>query len=234
MIQIAIVEDNEDCVNQIKRYIRQFSTEQNTKTKTNVFSSGEAFLFDDQSIYDVVLMDIDLPKKDGMETARQLRERDTYAEIIFITNLAQYAKDGYRVKARAYVLKPINYYGFAMELSSAIEELNRKRAKYILLTYRGGAIKVNVKDIKYIESQRHHLMVNTTEEVITIRNSMNNMEKQLKNQYFERSNVSFLINLAYVDAINTKSAIIGDEELPISRQKRKSFMEALTDYIGGI
>lgn len=61
-----------------------------------------------------------------------------------ITNMAQYAINGYEVRARSYLLKPINYYGFYMELQDAIVSLKRWDVKALLLTTEDGTAVLDV------------------------------------------------------------------------------------------
>ena len=62
---------------------------------------------------------------------------------------------------------------------------------------------------------------------------MKNMERRLEKSYFQRCNVSYLVNLAHVSSIDRDIVVVGGERIPMSRQKSKSFVSALTDYIGG-
>ncbi len=84
-----------------------------------------------------------------------------------------------------------------------------------------------------MESQRHRMLIHTKSQVIDIRETMKNMEQKLSKFYFERCNVSYLVNLAHVSAITGDIAVVGGELLPISRQKRKPFIASLTKYVGG-
>ena len=52
-------------------------------------------VFKYEPIYDVLLLDIEMPKMNGMDAAREIRKRDQRVLIIFITNMAQYAINGY-------------------------------------------------------------------------------------------------------------------------------------------
>jgi len=63
--------------------------------------------------------------------------------------------------------------------------------------------------------------------------TMKNMEQALKDNNFYRCNNGYLVNLAYVERVDKNSAFVKGEEIPISRPKKKAFMEALTDFLGG-
>ena len=190
-------------------------------------------VFDYQPVYDIILMDIEMPKMDGISAAEKIRELDKDVIIIFITNMAQYALKGYQVRARSYILKPVNYYSLALELQEAIATISRKVDDTILLKDDDVLKKISVNDIYYLESQQHYIIVHTKTGNIRIRESMKNMERRLEKSYFQRCNVSYLVNLAHVSSIDRDIVVVGGERIPMSRQKSKSFVSALTDYIGG-
>ena len=54
---------------------------------------------DYRPIYDVILMDIQMKKMDGMTAAREIRKTDSEVILVFITNMVQYAVNGYAVNA---------------------------------------------------------------------------------------------------------------------------------------
>lgn len=49
--------------------------------------------------------------------------------MIFVTNLAKYAVQGYEVKAFDFIVKPVNYYNFELKLLSALECLDKNGDK---------------------------------------------------------------------------------------------------------
>jgi len=234
MVHIAIVEDDDHDLKQIKAYMNTFMQENGIAITTEIFLDGNHFMFDYQPVYDIILMDIEMPGMDGMTAAGKLRELDENVILIFITNMAQYAIKGYAVRARSYILKPVNYYSFALELGSAIESLEKRKDDTMLVQCEEGLRKLLIGDIYFVESQKHQMLIHTKTDVIKIRETMKNMEKKLADYYFERCNVSYLVNLTHVSGISGDMLRIGGEQVPISRQKRKSLIAALSAYIGGI
>lgn len=233
MVRIGIAEDDQAYIDQIQEYLTRYMREYGETFSVCVFRDGMQLAFDYAPVYDILLLDVQMPNLDGISAAKRIRKVDSDVVILFITNMAQRAIDGYSVRARSYILKPINYYGFALELQEAIASLNRRQASALLLTTEDGLTKVPAGKILYVESQRHDLLIHTVEETICIRSAMKLIEERLAGCYFARSSVSYLVNLAHVTGISGDCVIVQGQKLPISRQKRKEFIAALTAYIGG-
>ena len=113
MIRIAIVEDDPAYREQLKTYVSNYEKEYEEQFRLSVFTDGLEFIEAFHADYDIVFMDIRMKHLDGMETARKIRLQDHNCIIIFITNLAQYALQGYEVEAMSYILKPIQYFAFS-------------------------------------------------------------------------------------------------------------------------
>lgn len=235
-IRVAIVEDDSHYIRTIRDFVDRFATKTGVEFQIYEFHDGSEILDNYRPVYDLVLLDIEMPCIDGMRTAEQIRAQDEDVILIFITNMAQYAIQGYKVRAQSYILKPVGYYGFAAELQDAINTLDKRSSrKSLLLTVDGDMIKVPVSAIRYIESNRHNLIVHTVDRIYTIRETMKNMEKSLEGEPFAHAGISFLVNLAHVTGVQGDMAVMGAEpdRVPISRQRRKPFMEALANYVGG-
>jgi DNA-binding LytR/AlgR family response regulator len=147
--------------------------------------------------------------------------------------MAQYALHGYAVSALDYLLKPVNYFTFSQALDKALKKLKEKGGHYISITQEGGMIRLDVAQISYLESSGHTMFVHTEKGTYHFRATMKEMEQKLSGNDFVRCNSGYLVNLAHVQEVRQNTVVVSGEELVISRPKKKAFMEALTDYLGG-
>ena len=161
MINIAIVEDEAMYAKQLQEFLQQYQKENGEVFNITVYSDGDQIVHKYKSQFDIILMDVEMKFMDGMSAAEEIRKADTEVVIIFITNMAQYAIRGYAVDALDYVLKPVSYFAFSQRLNRAISRMKKREQKVITVNIKGGAVRINIANIYYIESQGHNLVLHT-------------------------------------------------------------------------
>lgn len=224
----AIVEDNKTAAEQMAAHLRRYAEETGEPIVTSTFYTALSFLDGYPAIYDVVFMDIELPDLNGIEAARRLREMDSNVFLIFVTNMAKYAINGYEVNALDYFLKPVFY----SDLKMRMERIRNARSRdgySFTLPVQGGAYRFSADQVVYIESSGHTLTFHTVEGIYTMRGpSMRELETQLSAHGFARCNTCYIVNLRYCKSVDGTTVNVNGEELQISRSRKKQFMSALT------
>ena len=233
MIRIAMVEDEAAVREQLQGYIQRYTRQYGTEFAVTEFSDGVEILDAYRPVYDIVLLDVEMKHLDGMETARRIRELDRDVVLLFITNMAQYAIKGYAVGALDYVLKPVPYFAFSQQLQKAEEKLRRRARHYLAVPVEGGLRRLDTAQIYYMESEGHRVHFYTEEGEFSAPGALKTFEEKLADLPFARCNSGYLVNLAQVKSAQQGLAQVGPYELQVSRPKRKSFLAALADYIGG-
>lgn len=233
MIRVAIVEDEAEIREQLMGYVQRYTRQYGTAFEVKTFADGLEILEDYRPAYDLILLDIEMKHLDGMETARRIRELDPDVMLVFITNMAQYAIKGYAVGALDYVLKPVPYFAFSQQLQKVEAQLRRRTRHYLAVPVEGGLRRLDTSRIYYIESEGHRVHFYTEEGDFAAPGALKTLEEKLADRPFARCNSGYLVNLAQVQAVQQNTVEVGPYELQVSRPKRKSFLAALTDYIGG-
>lgn len=234
-MNIAVVDDNLNDRKMILDYLSQFFNESGGDYTTSTFEDGVSFLKDYSFSYDFIIFDIDMPQMSGIDTAKELRKKDSNVTIMFVTNMPQYALEGYSVEAVDYVLKPLSYPDFRLKMKKATRYILRNSVKKVTInTTEEGLITVDSSDIYYVESKLHYIYYHTKKGIYKMRAKLTEVEDILLPYHFARSGGSFLINLAYLEKIDGNEIVVADETLPLSRRMKASLMSAFTKYIGGI
>lgn len=230
-MHIAVVEDNEEHRTTLVNHLNSFAKEFGIAITVDSYESGFSFLDHFHSNYDIIYLDVQMPHMDGMETAHEIRSRDTLVDIVFVTNYVQWAIYGYAVNASDFLLKPLTYFNFQEHFKKINNKIAQRGSNFISIKTPSGIRKLNVNEILYIESEGHYLSFHLLEETFSILETMREMEETLVPYNFFRCNNSYIVNLKYVQGVEKNIVSVGSSELQISRPRRKEFLEALTNYI---
>lgn len=235
MTDIAIVEDERFEADKLSGYVGRFAGERGKDLRVSVFDNGLDFLDSmRRTTYGVVMLDIQMPMIDGISVARRLREQDRTVVLMFVTNMVQYAVEGYDVEAMAFIVKPVSYSDLAFKLEKALFIAERNTHDSITITSGSLIKRLYIADISYIESIKHSMIWHTAGGDFTVWNrSMADAEREMVKYGFARCNSGYLVNLGKVDNVIGDSVTVGDAVLPISRGRRRMFLEALASFGGG-
>ena len=234
MRTVALVEDEEAVSRGMQRMLKQFEQTHGCPLDVTAFSSAESFLdAAEKKPFEIVLMDIDLPGMNGMEAARFLRRRDRLAVLIFTTNLSQYAVQGYEVQAMDYCLKPVTYAMLEMKLFRAVQLCGRQGGAEIRINTRDGFIRVAAETVISVEIYQHHIVYHTETGDYQSYGTMKQVMEELPPVGFFRATASYVVNLRHVKQLTGLDIVMGDRRVPLSRLRKKEFMEAMNQYLNG-
>lgn len=231
MIQAVIVEDEPACIARIRSYLERYGREEGIDFFVTEFRDGDDFVEHYRTGCDLLFMDIELPLLDGMSAAEEIRARDRDVKIIFVTNNPNYAIRGYKVEALDYLLKPVSYPMFRQGIGRALRYRKREEKRCLNVRIRNGVARIDISKIRYIDVLDHYLCYHTVDGDITSKASIRDAAEELRGESFFQCNKAYLVNLAYVDGMKGNDLYIGDELIPVSRSRKKEFLEALSRYM---
>ena len=164
-MKIIVLEDEKAVADKLCDYIGRYCSESNVPVEVQVFPDAFELLENYHADADILFMDIQLPVMNGMEAAKKIREKDEKVLIVFVTNLAQYAVEGYEVNAFDFILKPVEYDGFRMRFGRVLKELeHRSPDSFININSKSGFRRISFSDLLYVEVINHDLIFHCREE----------------------------------------------------------------------
>lgn len=228
MLQIAICDDDADMCRQLYQYTLRLTRKQADQVRVDIFSRGEDLLAKMPEQLDILLLDIDLGTENGVEIARQIRQTNEDVNIVFITNLPQYAVQGYKVRAFGYLLKPVSYEEFQLELHELFQRLDDVDSSQILIKSGQDLVHFSLREIYYFETQGRHLLVHTTRGCFEVGKSLGQLEKRLSPHGFLRCHTAYLVNAAHIQSLSGAEFIMNTgEHIPVSKHRRSKCLQEL-------
>lgn len=231
-IDIKICEDNEIQLKYIEEKIKIILNDINYNIEC--FTSAGDLLNSNLDKMNILILDLDLGGDWGIEVAKEIRSKKIKCEIIFLTALDNYSREGYKVKAFRYILKDDNMY-FELEesLKECIKEL-QDETKKIKIETKQGEYYLEIDEILYLEVYSKEVNIHTNDNVYKVMSPINVFEEKLEPYYFFRCHKSYIINLKKVTRIEKNNVYIENRLIPVSRYKFKEFKTLLAKALGDI
>ena len=131
MFQIAMIEDEEHTRQEVERLIsREFEKLKVQDITTEIYKTAEEFL-EVKKHYDVVISDIDLPGKSGIDLGRILKAEQKDICLVFLTSYAEFAVDSYVLEAYQYILKQDLEFRLPGVAEQLIEKLQKQKKEFL-------------------------------------------------------------------------------------------------------
>lgn len=230
MIQIAVCDDEPVMCRILKEKLAfLLKSYKESCSITSYISSAE--LLNTTIAFDLIFLDIQLPGFDGIETARQLRERMPDCTLIFVTILKDCMSKAFELEAFDYLIKPIDEERFVSTLDRALKRLCRRREPHLLIRSMNQYRSIALSSVFYCEVINRKLYLHTQEGIIDYYGKMEEIEKQLDNRFF-RCHRSYLVNLDYFKSYSEGQLFLKDgSTVPVSRLRHREFMETMLQHM---
>lgn len=225
MIKISILDDNVSAINELTSFLTNYEKEHNLEFKISSFTNGFNFLDSVKEGYNIAFLDIDMPAINGLDVARKLRAIDKNITIVFVTNMASCAINGYEVEATDFLVKPIRKEQISFCLNKCMSKIVDAPYKKLTIKTKEGYISIKDTDIVYAEVNLHSLIYHMDNSSFEAYGSLKDLESVLDENKFVRCNSCYLVNLDYVQKIDGDECVLPNTTLPISRSKKKNFVE---------
>ena len=190
---------------------------------------------------DLVLLDIQMPGKDGFHFIEMVKQSGLDPGIIFVTAFDHYAIQAIRNSVLDYIMKPvkqdelfsaINRFrerkarGEGSDLADLIEILKGQGTGKVKLNTRSGYLLIKPAEIVYCQADGNytHIQLSSGNREITTQN-LGSIENLLKPGAFFRVSRSYLVNLNYLARVDRKNSLCilecNDDTYPVKIPAKK-------------
>jgi DNA-binding LytR/AlgR family response regulator len=203
-----------------------------TPYQLDSFLSGEALLevFEKEK-YDLIFLDVYMNKLTGIETAERIRDVDTQVVIVFTTTSDDFTREGYRLNAYKYLLKPLVEEDVVDALELATLKRDKAQGATLAIVTDNIPVFIPFNDIIFVESSNRKSLIYTTNESYATTMTIDALEKLLPPPRFLRSHRSFVVNLDHVDDLEEDFIMDNGEVAYIAVKNHRKIKHAYDDYL---
>lgn len=109
----------------------------------------EALSYAGENQVDVAFLDIERVYRNGLETAKRLKELQANIHIIFVAGHQQYPVEAFAIRAAGYLIKPVMASDIRQELTFLYGDMKRKENRVHIQTFGGFTVWVNGEPLKF-------------------------------------------------------------------------------------
>lgn len=223
-LTIAICDDNEDQIKELRQLLGEWSADKPFALNIDEYISAESFLFSyPDKPCDLILLDIEMKRLNGMELAQKLRSDGNMLPIIFITGYSEYMSDGYEVEALHYLLKPVDRSKFFAVLDRYIKRHTPEND--IMLNCDEGSMHISPDMVVFCEAVGKKTHMHMRDKVIVCNSGISAVKNMLPEE-FVFCHRSYIVNMRYVRSIGKTDIMLDSgEKIPLSRRLYKEVNE---------
>ena len=233
-MQIAVCDDEKEIRDMLAEKIGKLYPEADLW----LYRSGEELLSSDKEP-DILLLDIQMPGKNGMETAKELRRKNKKAIIIFVTALEDFVFQAFDVGAFHYLVKPFDDGKFAEVLRNAVEQSeDRKKPEdagrkgeipSLIITTGGEHITIHLEDVVYAEVFDRKVILHTMDADIEYYGKMKELEEKAGDEFY-RTHRSFLVNFDFIRKYDATTVYLKKGQVLMAKRKYQEFVKQYLRY----
>lgn len=230
-MRIAICDDEKEIRDMLAEKIERLYPEADLL----LYQSGAELLLANAEP-DILLLDIQMSGKNGMETARELRRKSKKTILIFVTALEDFVFQAFDVGAFHYLVKPFDDNKFAEVLGNAIKEYKDRKTdhpdqgKQSLMIMTGGKhITVNLAEIIYAEVFDRKVILHTTHEDIEYYGKLKELHKKAGEDFY-RPHRAYLVNFNYIRKYDATTIYLEKGQVLMAKQNYRDFVKSYLRY----
>jgi two-component system, LytTR family, response regulator AlgR len=145
---------------------------------------------------DVVLLDVQMPGRDGTQLAAELRRMGDAPAVVFVTAHAQHAVRAFDLEAVDYLTKPVRRERLQQALQRVAQRLALQRvdaaaapaapadeAPAIVVTDRGRVLRVPLAGVLYFKAELKYVTLRTADHTYVLDEALSDLEQRLGERF---------------------------------------------------
>ncbi len=227
MFNISVCCNNLNQINNLNNHLNNFSSCNNFKFNISWFGSLDHLASNPPREVDILLLYIKLDYKElVLNIDKMIKTMFGKIEVIYVVDIMDFTLNGYYLKNLKSLLLPIKYPSLEEELLNCINDLLNNSDSLELLNCINDLLNnsdslddISTKDILFIESLKNKSIIHYEKRSVEVNFKFKLIEKSIDSNVFFKCHNNYLINLSKINKISKTSITIGDNIIPIAKNK---------------
>lgn len=228
-MNIELCDDEKFWSDELRKLLDEYYSARRTDCYVTVFSSGTELL-QARNKFDIIFMDYQMDKLNGIETARKIRKDNDGCTIIFVSSYPDIAIDTFEVGTYRFLVKPID----KDKLFKSLDDFRKQTENdnYVVLKSKDGEKIIRASEIIFCEAADKHSFLHTSDEIFESAKNIKEIEKQLSQDIFFRCHKAYIVSFRHVKTFdNRRITMDNGEQAFISRKYLSTFKTAFQEYV---
>lgn len=234
IFKIAICDDEIAFLEKIYNQVKNIMEKNNCLVEIIDFDNSSDFIhYCKKNIVDIILVDIDMPNKNGFESVRELQEQQPDIAVIFISAHEELAYQSFYYNPYQFVSKA-DLGRLDNILIELVDKINRRKNQQniIHINIDDNIIDINVDEAVYLQKEKNYISVYDEHDckIQKFRGTLRSVYGQLADYGFICTNQSCIINCRFVQTFERKKVILSNNKEITGTRKTAMISEAQKLY----
>jgi len=194
-LQVLLVDDEELARLRLRGLVHD-SVEPKAQVVGEAANAAQALVWLAEHNCDLVLLDVQMPGRDGMQLAAELKRQPAPPAVVFVTAHAQHALHAFDLEAVDYLTKPVRRERLHAALQRVAQRLALQRgvpaavpaaevedAPAIVVTDRGRVLRVPLAEVLYFKAELKYVTLRTAEHTYVLDEALSDLEQRLGERF---------------------------------------------------
>ena len=214
MITCAMCDDELPFAEQLRSLVMTYAKKKRVELQAETFASAEELLeeIENGAGFEILFLDIEMRKMDGIELGKKLRERSYQTLIIYVSGYDQYMRQLFEAEPFRFLSKPLKQEELENVLDKAFERISRFHRELFTIRFGKNVVNLLCRDIVYLESNKRKVIVRTVRGEYEYYHKLDEAEEELLaiSADFVRIHKAYLVNMEHVEAFQYEKLALRD------------------------
>lgn len=232
MIKVMILDDEEIYLEKEKQITEKYFAGRGLPCKIDIYQNADWFLFGlKEEAYDLYILDVEMPVRNGIEVAKEIRKLYPEPVIIFITNYIDYAVEAYEVNTYRYIPKAVLETKLPAAYNALLPAIIEKEEHYYIIEKKGEVEKLAYSDIMYLKKEGKYVVFVHRRGESKVRKSLKLVQQELKSEEFLLVDKGYIANIKHVMKLKSHDLYMRDGMiLPVGNARFNQVKQAILEF----